>query len=314
MTAIDKYLDRIRECAPELDIRQIQTNTDGLENDIVIVNDEIVFRFPKTDGGRDRLAREARITRLVGQHVELRIPQFIQVQDDFGAYTKIPGVALHRDVLLAQPEASQERVAEQLAQFLRQLHTIPVPVLERDGVPVTSAPRKTSDWIRMCEDVREFLFPHMAWHVRECVERHLAPLLDGTLDMEAYDPVLVHADLGYYHVLFDPPAGQITGVLDFGCAGLGDPAFDFGIVLHVYGEQFLRRMSAYDPDIARCIDRARFGAGMAEMRWAAMGVRLSKLSWLMVHLSAARDISPVGSEFDSQQPVRGDAEGRASRP
>jgi len=285
---------------PTLDISHVETNSDGLENDVLVINNETVFRFAKTAAGKDRLAREAILTRLAAEHLDMRIPQFSQVQDDFVAYAKIPGVALHRDVLLTQPEVVQERVAEQLAQFFRQLHSIPISALEQDGVEATPAPGKKADWIRLYEDVRKLLFPHMARHVRECAERHFAPVLEGTLDMEAYDPVCVHADLGYYHVLFDPSAGQITGVLDFGCAGLGDPAVDFGIVLHVYGEQFLRRMSAYDPAIAGCIDRARFGAGAAEMRWAATGVKLNKVSWFTYHLSAARDINPVGSTFRSQ--------------
>jgi len=300
MTATDEHLQKIRECMPTLEIRHVERNTDGLENDIVVVNDQQVFRFAKSAPGRDRLTRETRVTRLVSEFVDLPVPQFSHVEDDFVAYEKIRGVALHRDVLLMQPEAVQERIAAQLAQFLRQLHAIPMSELEHNEIAATPAPGKNADWIQLYEQVKELLFPHMARHVRECVERQFAPLLDGSLDMEAYDPVLVHADLGYYHVLFDPEGGRITGILDFGCAGLGDPAVDFGIVLHVYGEQFLQRMSAHDPGIARCIDRARFGAGTGEMRWAATAVKLNKLSWFMYHLSAAKDINPVGSPFHSQ--------------
>ena len=302
MTASDEHLERIRECMPGLEVRRIETNTDGLENDIVVVNDQQAFRFAKSAADRERLAREARVTRLVARFVDLPIPQFSHVADDFVAYEKIPGVALHRDVLLTQPEAVQERCAEQLAIFLRQLHSIPAPELERNGVAATPAPGKNADWLQLYEQVKELLFPHLARHVRECVERRFAPVLEGGLDMEDYNPVLVHADLGYYHVLFDPQAGRITGVLDFGCAGLGDPAVDFGIVLHVYGEQFLRRMSAHDPDIAGCIDRARFGAGTGEARWAATAIKLDKVSWFMYHLSAARDVDPVGSPFCTPPP------------
>jgi aminoglycoside 2''-phosphotransferase len=312
MTSTDDHIRRIRECMPALEIRHFEAITDGLENDIAVVNEQLVFRFPKTTAGVDRLSREVAISKVVARHTDMRIPQFIHVEDDFVAYEKIAGVALHRDVLLMQPEAVQDRAAEALARFLCQLHAIPASELQRNGIGTTPAPGKNSDWVRLYEQVRELLFPQMARHVQECVERHFRPLLEGTLDMEDYEPVLVHADLGYYHVLFDEEAGRITGVLDFGCAGLGDPAVDFGIVLHVYGEQFLRRMSPYDSDIARCIDRSRFGAGTGEMRWAATAVKLNKWSWFMYHLSAARDINPVGSPFMPQPPRRADAEDRAA--
>jgi aminoglycoside phosphotransferase (APT) family kinase protein len=31
-----------------------------------------------------------------------------------------------------------------------------------------------------------------------------------------YKPALIHGDLASYHILFDPQAGKITGVIDFG--------------------------------------------------------------------------------------------------
>lgn len=40
----------------------------------------------------------------------------------------------------------------------------------------------------------------------------------------AYEPVLKHGDFGPSNILFERAAGQITGILDFGNSGLGDPA------------------------------------------------------------------------------------------
>ncbi len=66
--------------------------------------------------------------------------------------------------------------------------------------------------------------------------------------------------MGVYHLLFDRQTNRFNGIIDFGTAGIGDPALDFGIIIKQYGESFLRRMSQTYPEIREHIDRARFFA------------------------------------------------------
>jgi hypothetical protein len=51
MNELASYETRIREIAPEVPIKSVRLNRDGLLNDIVIVNSELVFRFPKVEYG-----------------------------------------------------------------------------------------------------------------------------------------------------------------------------------------------------------------------------------------------------------------------
>src|SRR5262245_41475912 len=76
MELLPAYLDRIRECFPNLTISNVRSNSDGLVNDVVIVNDELVFRFPKSDPARQALAHEASLLELVHTHVTLPTPHF----------------------------------------------------------------------------------------------------------------------------------------------------------------------------------------------------------------------------------------------
>ncbi|MEZ4583991.1 MAG: phosphotransferase [Caldilineaceae bacterium] len=63
--------------------------------------------------------------------------------------------------------------------------------------------------------------------------------------------MLINGDIGPYHVLCDRDARLITGIIDFGTAGLGDPAVDLPCLLNSYGESFLRRMDrTYPLDVA----------------------------------------------------------------
>lgn len=49
MTASPAQLAAIQRAFPTLSPDKVRINQDGLVNDIVIVNDELVFRFPKDD-------------------------------------------------------------------------------------------------------------------------------------------------------------------------------------------------------------------------------------------------------------------------
>jgi aminoglycoside 2''-phosphotransferase len=86
-------------------------------------------------------------------------------------------------------------------------------------------------------------------------------------------------------------------VIDFGTAGLGDPADDFANIIHGLGESFLRRMGRFYPEIAHTLDRARFQAGTLEIQWAINGLRSNDLSWLVCHIGRARDMLPLGAAW-----------------
>ena len=47
MKKIDKYQQQIHDAFPELSIEQISLNEEGLNNDILVINEELIFRFPK---------------------------------------------------------------------------------------------------------------------------------------------------------------------------------------------------------------------------------------------------------------------------
>jgi aminoglycoside 2''-phosphotransferase len=120
-----------------------------------------------------------------------------------------------------------------------------------------------------------------------------APVRDGSLDLDAFAPVLIHRDLAAYHTLYAPETGDLTGVIDYGTAGAGDPAVDWGCLINTYGEPFVRRMHQAYPIDQATIDRARFLAGALELEWALNGVQSQDLSLLLVHLGRARDSLPV---------------------
>ena len=125
MEPASPYILRIQERFPDLGFRTLDLNQDGLLNDVVVVNNERVFRFPKADWARDWLLKEERILNLVRRYVDMRVPALELIDGEFATYEYIPGDPLQRNDILGLVEIEQEHIAEQFASFLRQLHAIP---------------------------------------------------------------------------------------------------------------------------------------------------------------------------------------------
>jgi aminoglycoside 2''-phosphotransferase len=290
------YLDRIRAWQPDLPIHTARLNRDGLINDVVIIDESLVVRFPKDDYGRRAMVQEGRVLDLARRHVAVRLPQFDHRGEDFVAYHFLPGEPLLHHVLLSQSAATQERLIGQLALFFRQLHAIPRDVADQHGIGASLAQRSREGWLEFYATVEQDLFPLLMPDARVWARQHFAPVIDGSLSLD-YEPALMHGDLAAYHILYDPAAGEIAGVLDFGTAGLGDPAVDYAIVIAEFGESILRRMAAYNPDIPAALDRARFVAGTLELQWLLGGLRSNDLTWYACHIGRARDILPIGQPW-----------------
>jgi aminoglycoside 2''-phosphotransferase len=155
--------------------------------------------------------------------------------------------------------------------------------------------RSYDDWVKLYERVEEHLFPHMMSFSKEWVKQHFAPVLADPHFMDC-ELRFMNGDLGPYHLLYNSETHLLNGVIDFGTAGIGDPACDFVCLLNQYGEPFLRRMSNYYPNIGDLIERTRFWTGTLELQWLLGGLRYpDEPTWFMVHIGRARGMMPVGS-------------------
>jgi aminoglycoside 2''-phosphotransferase len=300
--ADSKRLERIRECFPRLAVESVESNQDGLTNDVLLINGELVFRFPKNETwARDLLANELRVIELARGYLSVPIPEVVYRAADFVACRFIPGHALQRNDILSLSEKGQELIADQLAGYLKQLHNIPMEEVGRRGIARSDTNRSHRVWVKLFEDVKAELFPLMMPHAREWVINHFAPLVADEHWMD-YEPRLINGDTSPYHLLFDRRAQKMAGVIDFGTAGAGDRAADFACIIYFYGESFLRRMARFYPEIEEGVDRARFWAGTLELQWALSGVRArqAKWSWFMTHLGSARDVMPIGARWSEE--------------
>lgn len=294
MNIPSSYLEKIRAVYPNISFDHLDFNLDGMVNDVVVVNHDCVCRFAKTEWGKEVLAHEAKVLELVQSYVDLRVPRFEHLEEGFVTYRFIKGEPLSRNTLLKLGANKQARVISQLGTFHQQLHSIPRSVLDNAGVSSSDTERSCEDWLQLYAQVQETLFPHLWRHQQTWVHELFAPVVSGELNL-SYTPVLINGDIAVYHILFDPVSESISGVIDFGTAGLGDAACDIAVLLGNYGETIVQRMQSNYPMLQDVIDRARFWAGTVELQWAVSGVKYNNISLSLAHIGLAREVLPVGT-------------------
>ncbi len=268
---IGLLLERIRSVHPKLNL-DLVVPLKGQFNDALIVNDELVFRFPRSPRAAAMLANETVVLRAVRPFLAMPIPEpeFGDLASDepFVGYRLIPGVPLLRETLatISDPDVLQQ-IADQLANFLRELHSVPIEYLD-PGIP-----RRDSyeNWVEMYRRVREQLFRFMRPAAREEVSQHFESYLSDPIRL-SFAPVARHGDFGAGNILWNPRTYEITGVIDFSFAGLGDPAID-AAAISTFGEPFLERMFNVYPGLAGMLDRVRFYRGTYALTEALDGLR-----------------------------------------
>ncbi len=285
MSKKQRYVESIRQAFPELQIRAVELNEQGQNNDVLVVDGRWIFRFPRYAQALERLEIEAAILAAVEPYITLAIPVPVYLALEgreagiaFLGYRRIEGEPLWRETYRAlehalEPAATLDRLAGQLAGFLKELHGVPVAEVAAAAGTRHELPR--DDTYEVCADLyqrmREKLFPHMRSDACAWAADHFETFL-GEATNFGYEPVLKHSDFGTSNILFDPASGSIRGILDFGSAGLGDPAYDFAGLLSSYGEDFLRRCARVYPELAGFLPRVRFYQGTFALVEALFGV------------------------------------------
>ncbi|XOK58497.1 phosphotransferase family protein [Paenibacillus elgii] len=271
------YMESLRHYCPELQLREVEAIESGQNNDVLLVNGEWIFRFPKYAEGIERLRYEVRLLNTVKERVSIPVPapvkwnlQSERIGSVFVGYPRIPGEPLldgQWGELESTGVAMVRRIARQLTAFLNELHSVPADALG-ESAPEYDGYREWSD---LFERIRAKLYPHMNREAQRWTERHFASFLGNGANFRI-TPMLVHGDFGGSNILYDPERREISGILDFGSSGPGDPAVDYAGLLASYGEPFLQHMIELDPDMEGLLERVKFYQGTFALQEALFGL------------------------------------------
>ena len=159
----ERLLQRVRALMPGLEITQFEINQEGLINDVVIVNRQWVFRFPKTQRSAEILAQELKVLDLVRPRVGLEVPTPVYRGEDAVVYPYLEGEPLLRATLYDLESGARARLAEQLGAFLFRLHTTEPTGLDWE-IPSTIARHTREQIVERRSRVREIVYPLLLKH------------------------------------------------------------------------------------------------------------------------------------------------------
>jgi aminoglycoside 2''-phosphotransferase len=269
-----RFIETIHTTYPGMNIRSARQLThDGEFNDILIVNDDLVFRFPRYAENIPGFLREIQLLALLQNRLPLPIPNPIYTSGTstqpgkvFMGYRLISGVPLSPETMDGIKNAGiLHELAEQLANFLSVLHD-QIPAILGLDLPVQHMP----DWIRaFYHDVRNHLFPLMRPDACLTLSQHFDAYFNTPL-LQGYQAAIIHGDFGGSNLLFDD--NRISGILDFSSVVYSDPALDIASV-STYGELFFSHFCQFYTVTEESLNRAKFYRGIFAVEEAWYGWR-----------------------------------------
>ncbi|MFF4104208.1 aminoglycoside phosphotransferase family protein [Streptomyces sp. NPDC001903] len=201
----------------DLPVRRLESG--GTVNAIYRVGTELTVRLPLTAGGAGTLEREAHWLPRLAPLVPVPVPEVVGLGEAAEGYPW--GWAVHRwidgEVLVEGRAQEPERLARDLAAFVTAMSAAELGAGPRAhrGRPLGAADAETRAAI---EELRHTDEPFDADAALAAWEEALAaPGWSG-------EPRWIHSDLMPSNLL--GTGGRLAAVIDFGTAGLGDPAVD----------------------------------------------------------------------------------------
>jgi aminoglycoside 2''-phosphotransferase len=270
---IEGYTRQIEQKYPDLKLHSARLLTGyGQFSDVLIVNENsasqldtqpLVFRFPRTPAVAVDMAHEVILLRQLQNKLPLPIPDPIYTLYDgqtgkliLMGYPMLPGEPLQRETMAAIVEDADEavlnRLASQLAGFLKTLHAMPLNSLRKLRPP--SETRES--WQQMYGAFRNQLYPFMRVDAQREVSANFERFLSDDTHF-SFSPVLRHGDYGTGNLLIDMDTLNISGVIDFSFAGPGDAAQDPG-ALSSFGDAFMERCFVVYPEMRDMLKRVEF--------------------------------------------------------
>jgi aminoglycoside 2''-phosphotransferase len=227
------YLERIEE-EFKVTVEKYRYLKWAFDNDVFIINDKIVFRFPRTEKVRRDLKYELKFLNYVKDSFKVSIPRYsyISESDNFAGYKIISGKTLTAAVFKNLSKANKEKAIDQLIEFVNKFHKMSLAAFEK------FEPAKRKDFIederRIEIELEEKLFPKLPKQEVTVIQNFYKESKEYLQNV--HNICATHGDLYAYNILWNKDKSQI-GVIDFSNILAGDPAKDFE-VFYDYGKPY----------------------------------------------------------------------------
>lgn len=239
---MDSYKQYIKEALPTLSIHSYKQNEEGWDNIAVIINDELLFRCPRKQEYAKRIPLEKELCTILSHSLqEIEVPQYHLIykndSDDIprcSYYTLIHGEPLKTETVAKLENIELKAIITQLATFLAALHSIPLKPIKALGF---STEKTLIYWKELQKKLNQYLATNLTSLQKSTLNR-LFENFFACIDTSTFQNTIIHADFTHHHILFNKQNKSISGVIDFGDAQIGDPAFDFAGLYYDFGHEF----------------------------------------------------------------------------
>lgn len=227
---------------PELNLNSISFLGKGEFCTSYLINEKSVFRFANYSYVNECLSREACLLPAIAQQFNVKIPVPDRINTEtkpaFISYPLVRGSFLSRKRYLHMLEDKREVCAGIVGNFINALHDTDLELAQRCGV----AQIHEEAYIhRLWSRVQDSLLTALSREEREWVEESIQRYCDARRS-PTFLSVLLHHDISPQHVLYDESKETVTGVIDFGDMGVGDPCREFLMLYVNFGLDFLSRV------------------------------------------------------------------------
>ena len=226
------YKEAIRKALPNASIRRLRFVEIGWQCIVVVADNAIVFRFPRARENVSDMEMELRLLPLLARHLPCPIPVPLQVRPPLAAdgmpfmtYKIVPGKRTNWRAFTPRERAmflgDLGRVLDALAEF-------PIGCALSAGVEDHRSPAWMLEFRHYYErSFNKDVSPFLKKDLRSKLQRTFREYLGNPRNAD-FRPVLLHRELDPGHVLVS--SGRMSGIIDWGAAWVGDPAYDIGQV------------------------------------------------------------------------------------
>ncbi|MEQ6376116.1 aminoglycoside phosphotransferase family protein [Bacillaceae bacterium S4-13-56] len=235
----DEMLDFVKNNFPNLKIDKVKVNTQGWDNSILILNNEIVFRFPKSDELCKKIIDGGKILEILkSEEPILQVPHYEYLHKDsalLGVYYSFlegtPLIEIPKQNLKENPLN-----AKGIGDFLTKLHKIDISKLSDTNLTTIHTLKY---WESLYLNVKREVFPFLKQQQRKEIDEVFNNFISSFPKL-TYKKTVIHGDLTTSNIIYNEDKGSVYGIIDFTDAQIGDPAFDFAGLYWDFGLDFTK--------------------------------------------------------------------------
>lgn len=236
----------VNKLLPNITVDNIQINDRGWDNDIIIINNDIVLRLPKSEELLSKILDEVKLLNcLRRKHPLLKVPDYrlVYIKDKIKGvkYTFIEGKSLTECGI--HNLSNNSKNAKLIGDFLSKLHSINPSELKDSNVQQIHT---LNYWENLFLLTKKNIFPYLNSEQKNEITEFFTEFIYSYPSL-SYKNCIIHGDLTASNIIYNEGKELVDGIIDFTDSQIGDPAFDFAGLYWTYGPKFTKEvLSFYD--------------------------------------------------------------------